>query len=55
MDDVSLVTLTRSATTMTLANAAVGGSFQVGGTLSLAANQADGNYTGTFNVTVDYQ
>ncbi len=47
--------LTRSATTLTLTNAAVGGTFQVGGTLSLAANQADGAYTGTFNVTVDYQ
>lgn len=48
--------LTRSATTLTLANSGpVGGSFQVGGTLSLDANQADGAYTGTFNVTVDYQ
>jgi spore coat protein U-like protein len=48
--------LTRSASTITLANSgAVGGSFQVGGTLNIAANQADGNYTGTFNVTVDYQ
>jgi Mat/Ecp fimbriae major subunit len=48
-------TLTRSATTLTMVNSAIGGSFQVGGTLSLAANQADGAYTGTFNVTVDYQ
>lgn len=48
--------LTRSASTLTLASSGpVGGSFQVGGTLSLAANQADGAYTGTFNVTVDYQ
>ncbi len=47
--------LTRSAATLTLTNSAIGGSFQVGGTLSLAANQADGAYTGTFNVTVDYQ
>ncbi len=47
--------LTRSASTLTLTNSAIGGSFQVGGTLSLAANQADGAYTGTFNVTVDYQ
>ncbi len=47
--------LTRSATTLTLTNSAIGGSFQVGGTLSLAANQADGAYTGTFNVSVDYQ
>lgn len=47
--------LTRSATTLTLTNSAVGGTFQVGGSLALAANQADGAYTGTFNVTVDYQ
>lgn len=47
--------LTRSASSLTLTNSAIGGSFQVGGTLSLAANQADGAYTGTFNVTVDYQ
>lgn len=47
--------LTRSASSLTLTNSAIGGSFQVGGTLSLAANQADGAYAGTFNVTVDYQ
>jgi len=47
--------LTRSASTLTLANSAIGGSFQVGGTLNLDAAQADGAYTGTFNVTVDYQ
>jgi hypothetical protein len=48
--------LTRSASTLTLASAGpVGGSFQVGGTLNLGANQADGAYSGTFNVTVDYQ
>ncbi|MDP3783056.1 MAG: DUF4402 domain-containing protein [Sphingopyxis sp.] len=34
---------------------ATGGSFQVGGTLSVGANQAAGDYTGTFNVTADYQ
>lgn len=48
-------TLTRSATTITLVNSAIGGSFQVGGTLPLAAAQPDGNYIGTFSVTVDYQ
>ncbi|VWX60478.1 conserved exported hypothetical protein [Sphingorhabdus sp. 109] len=30
-------------------------SFAVGGTLSVAANQADGAYSGTFSVSVDYQ
>jgi Mat/Ecp fimbriae major subunit len=45
--------LSASATTATMvANA---GSFTVGGTLSVAANQADGDYSGTFNATVDYQ
>jgi hypothetical protein len=29
--------------------------FAVGGTLSVSANQASGNYTGTFNVSVTYQ
>ncbi len=48
-------TLTRSASTITLVNSAIGGSFQVGGVLALAAAQPDGNYSGLFNVTVDYQ
>ncbi|MEM1105666.1 MAG: DUF4402 domain-containing protein [Pseudomonadota bacterium] len=30
-------------------------SFNVGGTLNVAANQATGEYTGTFTVTVEYQ
>ena len=47
--------LTRSASTLTLVAGAVNGTFQVAGTLSLAASQADGAYTGTFNVSVDYQ
>ena len=46
-------TLTYSAANITLG--ATGGSFQVGGTLSVGANQAAGDYTGTFNVTADYQ
>lgn len=49
--------LTYSATSVTL-NAGpgtVGGSFQVGGTLSVGANQTSGNYEGTFNVTANYQ
>lgn len=46
-------TLAASAATTTLvANA---GSFTVGGTLSVGANQVDGDYTGTFTATVDYQ
>lgn len=45
--------LTYSASTVTLG--ATGGSFQVGGTLSVGANQAAGDYSGTFNVTANYQ
>ena len=45
--------LTYSATNVTLT--ATGGSFQVGGTLSVGANQASGDYSGTFNVTANYQ
>ena len=46
-------TLTYSSATVTLGS--TGGSFQVGGTLSVGANQASGDYTGTFNVTANYQ
>jgi hypothetical protein len=28
--------------------------FRVGGTLSVAANQADGTYVGTFDVSIQY-
>lgn len=45
--------LTYSATNVTLS--ATGGSFKVGGTLSVGANQASGDYSGTFNVTANYQ
>ena len=45
--------LTYSDATITLG--ATGGSFQVGGTLSVGANQVAGDYTGTFNVTANYQ
>jgi Mat/Ecp fimbriae major subunit len=49
-------TLDYSATSVTLANSGpTGGSFQVGGTLSVGVNQASGDYTGTFNVTANYQ
>ncbi len=46
-------TLTPSAATATLG--ATGANFTVGGTLTVGANQADGAYSGTFNVTVNYQ
>ena len=59
------VTLTSGTNTMTAALVRSGaavtlsatgtGSVQVGGTLAVGATQADGAYTGTFNVTVDYQ
>lgn len=45
--------LVRSAPTVLL-TAGVD-SFTVGGTLSVAANQADGSYLGTFTATVNYQ
>lgn len=45
-------TLSPNATTLMLAGGVA--SFKVGGTLSVGANQATGTYTGTFNVTVDY-
>jgi hypothetical protein len=41
--------------TLTQGPGAVGGSFQVGGTLAVGANQESGNYVGTFNVTANYQ
>jgi Mat/Ecp fimbriae major subunit len=45
--------LTPTSGTATLVASAA--SFQVGGTLSVGANQADGNYTTTFTATVNYQ
>ncbi len=50
-------TLTPSATTLTLGALTAGynGTFSVGGALTIAAAQADGVYSGTFNVTVNYQ
>ncbi|MEH6791044.1 DUF4402 domain-containing protein [Parasphingorhabdus sp.] len=41
-----------SVSTLTLTGGA--GSFNVGGLLNVGANQADGAYAGTFNVTVNY-
>ncbi len=48
-----LSTLNASAATLTLA--ANAGAFSVGGILAVGADQADGDYAGTFNVTADYQ
>ena len=45
--------LAASAATATLA--ANAGAFSVGGTLSVGASQADGDYTGSFTATVNYQ
>lgn len=49
--------LSYSTNSVTLTNGpgTVGGSFQVGGTLSVGSNQTAGDYTGTFNVTANYQ
>lgn len=47
-------TLVESALTATL-DATGAAAFSVGGTLSVGANQAEGVYTGTFNVTANYQ
>lgn len=47
-------TLVPSAALATLSGAGTG-SFSVGGTLAVGANQADGAYAGNFTVTVDYQ
>lgn len=46
--------LTSSLATQTLSGAGAG-SFAVGGVLTVAGTQAAGAYTGTFNVTVNYQ
>ena len=47
------VALTPSLTTFTSTGAAQ--VFYVGGTLSVGANQAAGTYTGTYNVSANYQ
>ena len=61
----SSVTISSGANNMTIDNfagsqtlgtlTAGADSFTVGGTLNVATNQAAGNYTGTFTVTVEYQ
>ena len=50
-------TMTASLTTppATILLAASAGAFSVGGTLAVAANQQDGDYSGTFVATVNYQ
>lgn len=44
-----------NSVTLTAGPGTVGGNFKVGGTLSVGANQNSGVYTGTFNVTANYQ
>lgn len=50
--DIMTASLSPSVTTIVLDGT---DSFTVGGTLSVGANQADGLYEGSFDVTVDYQ
>lgn len=50
--DTMSASLTPSATSIVLDGT---DAFTVGGTLSVAANQADGAYVGSFDVTVSYQ
>lgn len=50
-----VATLTESATTMSISGVAATDVFTVGGSLAVGAGQADGVYTGTFDVTVNYQ
>ncbi len=59
-DNMAVSSLTSSAATVTLSgtfgSAAAGtGLFTVGGSLGVGANQPDGDYSGTFTVTVNYQ
>jgi Mat/Ecp fimbriae major subunit len=49
------MTASLNSSNSSLTLAANAGSFSVGGTLSVGANQADGDYSGTFSVTADYQ
>lgn len=44
-----------NSVTLTAGPGSVGGSFTVGGTLSVGATQAEGTYSGIFNVTANYQ
>ena len=53
--DTMVATLTESATTHVITGVAATDVFSVGGSLAVGANQADGAYSGTFDVDVDYQ
>ncbi len=53
LGDTMTSTLSYSDATITLG--ATGGSFQVGGTLNVGASQTAGDYSGTFDVTANYQ
>jgi hypothetical protein len=56
-DSSKTLTLTPDApTSLTLANSgAPGSNFSIGGSITVSSTTADGTYTGTFNVTADYQ
>lgn len=49
------MTATLTSTNPLVTMVANAGAIQVGGTLAVAANQADGDYAGTFTLTADYQ
>lgn len=51
---MSVGTFGRSGQTLLFLDAAGNGSFNVGAALQIGANQPAGIYTGTFNVTVNY-
>jgi hypothetical protein len=54
LGDSMSATLVESATSATLDGTGAA-AFSVGGTLSVAANQAEGNYSANFTVTANYQ
>ncbi len=49
------MTASLNASAATLTMVANAGSFSVGGTLTVGANQPDGDYSGVFTATVNYQ
>ena len=53
--DTMTATLVESATTQIISSEASSNVFTIGGSLSVGADQADGAYTGSFDVDVDYQ
>jgi hypothetical protein len=64
--DVTLVNSTNAAQTLTMvidspgqvmltSSGAPGNNFDLGGSITLSSSTASGDYTGTFNVTADYQ